>query len=74
VDNLGKQKDGPDTHELSANAWAALESLVSAYENPDKGYLSRARPFRQGDISGNYDHLARVMEWSLDDDDSEDAA
>ena len=74
IDLLGKQKDGPDTQELSANAWAALEGLVSAYENPDKGYLSRARPFRQGDVSGDYDHLARVMEWSLDDDDSEGAA
>ncbi len=74
IDLLGKQKDGPDTQELSANAWAALEALVSAYDNPDKGYLSRARPFRQGDVSGSYDHLARVMEWSLDDDDSEGAA
>lgn len=74
VDQLGVQKDCPDSQELSTNAWAALEELVSAYESPDKGYLSRARPFRQGDISGDYDHLARVMEWSLDEDDSGDAA
>ena len=28
------------------------------------GYLSRALPFREGEIDGDYDHLARVLEWS----------
>jgi ATP-dependent helicase/nuclease subunit B len=26
--------------------------------------MSRALPFREGDTSGAYDHLARVQEWS----------
>ncbi len=50
--------------ELSDEAWARLEKLIAHYGNPETGYLSRALPFREGDTSGNYDHLARVLEWS----------
>ncbi len=71
VDAVGGSKGFPDAQTLSMNSWAALEALVLAYQNPEKGYLSRARPFRQGDISGDYDHLARVLEWSLDDNEGE---
>ncbi|BBE73347.1 double-strand break repair protein AddB [Oharaeibacter diazotrophicus] len=41
-----------------------LAALVAAYADPDKGYLSRAHPYRSDD-AGPYDHLARVMEWSI---------
>ena len=34
------------------------------YRDPQTGYLSRALPFREGEIDGDYDHLARVLEWS----------
>ncbi len=67
VEALGVSRNAVDPHQLSEDALAALTNLVCAYENPEKGYISRARPFKQGDISGDYDHLARVMEWSLDD-------
>ncbi|HMQ57242.1 MAG TPA: double-strand break repair protein AddB, partial [Rhizobiaceae bacterium] len=50
--------------ELSQQAWEKLEDLVASYNDPAQGYLSRAMPFRQGDIEGDYDHLARVLEWS----------
>ncbi|MEX0407671.1 double-strand break repair protein AddB [Aquibium sp. LZ166] len=50
--------------ELSDEAWARLEKLIAHYGNPETGYLSRALPFREGDTSGDYDHLARVLEWS----------
>ena len=36
---------------------------------PAKGYLSRALPFREGETEGDYDHLARVLEWSAGSDD-----
>jgi len=50
--------------ELSEDAWARLEKLLVHYQDPSTGYLSRALPFRQGDTDGDYDHLARVLEWS----------
>ncbi|MCO6386907.1 double-strand break repair protein AddB [Aliihoeflea sp. 40Bstr573] len=54
-------KSGP---ELAQDAWDRLEKLVAHYQRPEAGYLSRALPFKEGDVSGNYDHLARVLEWS----------
>ncbi len=50
--------------DLSDEAWMRLEKLVSHYAAESTGYLSRALPFREGDVSGYYDHLARVLEWS----------
>lgn len=50
--------------ELSEEAWTRLEQLLSHYNDPTTGYLSRALPFREGETDGDYDHLARVLEWS----------
>ena len=50
--------------DLSDEAWSRLEQLLSHYADPASGYISRALPFRDGDMSGDYDHLARVLEWS----------
>jgi ATP-dependent helicase/nuclease subunit B len=51
-------------HELSEDAWKRLDALLSRYNDPTFGYLSRALPFREGETDGDYDHLARVLEWS----------
>ncbi|BCG91720.1 double-strand break repair protein AddB [Mesorhizobium sp. 131-2-1] len=51
-------------NELSEEAWARLEKLLFHYADPTTGYLSRALPFREGEADGDYDHLARVLEWS----------
>lgn len=50
--------------DLAEEAWARLEKLLVHYEDPTTGYLSRALPFREGETDGDYDHLARVLEWS----------
>ncbi|WP_315918376.1 double-strand break repair protein AddB [Mesorhizobium sp. SP-1A] len=50
--------------DLSEEAWARLEKLLVHYHDPKAGYLSRAIPFREGETDGDYDHLARVLEWS----------
>lgn len=50
--------------QLSTKAWERLERLLAYYGSETTGYLSRALPFREGDTSGYYDHLARVLEWS----------
>jgi ATP-dependent helicase/nuclease subunit B len=63
-----KSKSGP---ELADDAWRRLEQLLQHYNDPETGYLSRALPFREGDMDGDYDHLARVLEWSAGADDSE---
>ncbi len=55
---------------LSHEAWERLEKLIAHYGNETNGYLSRAVPFREGDVSGYYDHLARVLEWSAGGDDA----
>jgi ATP-dependent helicase/nuclease subunit B len=57
--------------QLAEDAWARLEQLLLHYNNPESGYLSRALPFREGDMDGDYDHLARVLEWSAGADDSD---
>jgi len=50
--------------DLAEEAWARLEKLLFHYADPTTGYLSRALPFREGEADGDYDHLARVLEWS----------
>lgn len=50
--------------DLSDEAWTRLEALLSHYAHEASGYISRALPFREGDTGGDYDHLARVLEWS----------
>lgn len=50
--------------DLAEEAWERTERLLSWYDNPETGYLSRALPFKEGDTEGDYDHLARVLEWS----------
>lgn len=55
--------------DLSEDAWRRLEELLRHYADPDQGYLSRALPFREGEVEGDYDHLARVLEWSAGGDD-----
>jgi ATP-dependent helicase/nuclease subunit B len=59
-------KSGP---ELAEEAWRRLEQLLQYYNDPANGYLSRALPFREGETQGDYDHLARVLEWSAGSDD-----
>ncbi len=57
---------------LSEEAWARLEKLMAHYADPRTGYLSRALPFKEGDVDGDYDHLARVLEWSAGGDGGEE--
>ena len=51
--------------ELAAEALARTGRLIAGYEQPEKGYLSRARVMMEQDIAGQYDHLARVREWIM---------
>jgi ATP-dependent helicase/nuclease subunit B len=50
------------------DARARLIGLIAAYDNERQGYRSREMPYRVTD-KGDYDHLARVAEWSRVEDD-----
>ena len=51
--------------ELATESLAELTRLLRAYEDPDKPYLSRPR-VQFVKAEGDYDHLARVKEWTAD--------
>jgi ATP-dependent helicase/nuclease subunit B len=66
---LNYRKSVRSAEELSNDAWSRLDDLLRFYADPGRGYLSRALPFREGEVEGDYDHLARVLEWSAGGDD-----
>ncbi|MEJ8475205.1 double-strand break repair protein AddB [Roseibium algae] len=53
-----------DLGDLAEDAWERLEALIAHYALEENGYLSRARVMMEGRTDGEYDHLARVQEWS----------
>jgi len=61
LDIKGSNRSAAD---LGEDAWARLERLLDHYALPAAGYLSRALPFKESDFDGDYDHLARVLEWA----------
>jgi ATP-dependent helicase/nuclease subunit B len=55
-----------DADAKAAEALARLIAQVARYEDIGQPYVSRAMPYKLTD-KGDYDHLARVAEWSLAD-------
>jgi ATP-dependent helicase/nuclease subunit B len=47
------------------NALRRLKEVLLKFADPKNGYLSRERPMFMNRGGGDYDHLARVKEWSL---------
>ncbi len=60
----GRNANVRTAQQLADDAWRRLGELILHYKDPATGYLSRALPFREGEVGGDYDHLARVLEWS----------
>lgn len=52
-----------DVAELTERARSGLRRLVDVFDDPAIPYRARPRP-RHAIRYGNYDHLARVAEWS----------
>ncbi|HSM40504.1 MAG TPA: double-strand break repair protein AddB, partial [Afifellaceae bacterium] len=52
--------------EAKALTGERIRALAAFYADPVNGYLSRKIPRKQGDWQGDYDHLARVAEWSIE--------
>lgn len=61
---LEHRKNRVTAEAMADDAWRRLELLIAHYATESNGYISRALPFREGDTEGDYDHLARVLEWS----------
>ena len=53
----------PDPQDLAVEAVARLRQRIAQFNDAATPYYSRVRPFRE-DSAGDYDHLARVREWS----------
>jgi len=53
-----------DAEAITAEAIEKLTTRIAFFDDETTPYLSRVRPYRT-DIFGDYDHLARVREWSL---------
>jgi ATP-dependent helicase/nuclease subunit B len=60
----GEIKPLKDVKTLISGAEKDLTDLIALFADETHPYLSRIKPFR-ADRSGDYDHLARVREWSL---------
>ncbi len=54
-----------DAEALAAASWGKLAKLVAAYRDPNKPYISKARYLEDQPYASDYDHLARVAEWSV---------
>lgn len=69
---IDKLEDAAGLDEAKQNARQGLESLIATFDREDTPYYSLPRPERAPRFN-DYEHLARVKEWTALDD-SEDAA
>ena len=61
------KKDRP-ADQLAEEAWAELRGLIAAYRKPERGYASKLHPPMDDRWGSDYDHLARLREWSAAED------
>ena len=61
---LGKGDKAVTGAALAEAGWAKLAAMLVYYNDPQTGYVSRLLPLAEGAMEGDYDHLARVLEWS----------
>jgi ATP-dependent helicase/nuclease subunit B len=71
LDAVKAGKDDISADALGDKAWEQLARLVASFNNPATPYASHVLPPVYAD--SDYDHLARVLEWSAGNDDAEDA-
>jgi ATP-dependent helicase/nuclease subunit B len=56
--------DDATVDEVADKALEELRKVVTRFASADQAYVSFARPMFFGRAYGDYDHLARVKEWS----------
>jgi ATP-dependent helicase/nuclease subunit B len=62
---------GPESQDGADKAYAGLRELIARYEDPAHPYRSRTAPQFVKSHASDYDHLARVSEWSTSGDEEE---
>ncbi|CAN7635277.1 double-strand break repair protein AddB [Rhizobium sp. LjRoot254] len=60
----GKPESRKSASELANESISQLTKLTEALREKKAGFKSRVAPFKDADYGGEYDHLARVAEWS----------
>lgn len=60
----GRPKSEKTADGIAEEAWSRLVELLEWFGTESNPYRSRVLPMREGDFGGDYDHLARVLEWS----------
>jgi ATP-dependent helicase/nuclease subunit B len=75
VNNENAQRAKPEERKsadmLATEAISQLIKLTEALKTGRAGFKSRVAPFKDRDYGGDYDHLARVAEWSSADGEEE---
>jgi ATP-dependent helicase/nuclease subunit B len=66
--STGRDLEEKSAMELAQIAHDRLIKHILDYQNPDQPYVSRYAPVSEKEMNGDYDHLARVREWSIGDD------
>ena len=64
VNNEGAKNNAKSAVELAEDALGELEKLLAGLIEGRFGFVSRLIPEQERDYGGEYDHLARVAEWS----------
>jgi len=62
-----KPEDRKSAEMLADESLSQLTKLTTALREGKAGFKSRVAPFKDRDYGGDYDHLARVAEWSAAD-------
>ena len=63
---------GEESHEAAERALAGLRTLIARYWAPDQPFVSRTAPQFVHQYASDYDHLARVFEWSTSGEEGEE--
>ncbi|MDO6964692.1 ATP-dependent helicase/nuclease subunit B [Rhizobium alvei] len=64
-----KEEDRRSANDLADQALLQMIRLTTSLREGKNGFKSRVAPFKDRDYGGEYDHLARVSEWSSADSD-----
>jgi ATP-dependent helicase/nuclease subunit B len=67
----GDGNDVPDAREAADRALEGMARLIERFSDPAQGYTSRTAPQFVKLYVSDYDHLARVFEWSTSGEDDE---
>ena len=72
LSSIGRNPQAVDISELITKAHDRFVEILQFLAVEENGFISRNIPFKEGSYAGDYDHLARYLEWSAGDEASSD--